>query len=252
MTAKELFKNGQLTEAVKALSADLRDNPTDAQRRTFLFELLCFSGEFERAEKQLNVLAETNKEAEMGAVLYHSALHAERLRHDLFEKREWPDTDGGDVTPRHGTLNGKPFELFEDSDPRIGARLELFAAGAYLWIPLKHVVSVELQAPKRLRDLLWAPALVRTGPSFRGTELGEVLMPVIYPFSFRNSDNNVKLGRATEWVDDADGSQVPVGQKMFLVDGEDFPLLEVRKIEFSTDAAAAHEHDEDASEEHSP
>jgi len=41
-----------------ALLAELRDNPTDARRRTFLFELLCFAGEYERADKQLEVLAQ--------------------------------------------------------------------------------------------------------------------------------------------------------------------------------------------------
>ena len=85
MTAKQFFQAGQLREAVQALNAEVRDNPTDAQRRTFLFELLCFAGEYDRAEKQLNVLAQSNKQAELGAVLYYSALHAMRTRQELFE-----------------------------------------------------------------------------------------------------------------------------------------------------------------------
>lgn len=232
VTAKELFKAGQLTEAVKALNAEVRDNPTDHQRRTFLFELLCFSGEWDRAEKQLNVLAEGNQQKEMGAVLYHSALHAERVRHDLFQKQEYPDAPalGGD---RGGTLNGAAFEDIEDSDPRIGARIELFAAGAYLWIPMEHVESIETEKPTRLRDTLWIPALVRTGPKFRGTELGEVLIPVIYPFSWQHADGNVRLGRSTVWETPEGGDPVPFGQKTFLVDGEDIPLLDIRKIEFT-------------------
>ena len=40
MKAKALYQAGKLTEAIQALSAELRDNPTDAQRRVFLFELL--------------------------------------------------------------------------------------------------------------------------------------------------------------------------------------------------------------------
>ncbi len=42
MKAQELFQAGKLDEAVQALGAELRDNPADARRRTFLFELLCF------------------------------------------------------------------------------------------------------------------------------------------------------------------------------------------------------------------
>ena len=33
MTAQSLFKAGRLDDAIGALSAELRDNPTDAQRR---------------------------------------------------------------------------------------------------------------------------------------------------------------------------------------------------------------------------
>jgi len=89
-----------------------------------------------------------------------------------------------------------------------------------MWIPFAHIASLEMQQPKRLRDLLWAPVIVRTGPSFKGVELGEVLVPAISPFSFRHSDDAVRLGRATVW-DDQSGEDVPFGQKCFLVDGED-------------------------------
>ena len=59
MTATELYKAGKLSEAIQAIGAEVRENPTDVRRRTFLFELLCFAGEFDRAEKHLIVLAES-------------------------------------------------------------------------------------------------------------------------------------------------------------------------------------------------
>ena len=236
MNARALFQAGKLNEAVQALGVEVRDNPTDVQRRTFLFELLCFQGEYDRAEKHLHVLADATPDAKMGAVLYFSALHAERLRRETFQKKDFPSVA---ATPndRPGTLNGKVFESFEDADPRVGARLEVFAAGAYLWLPLAHVESIETEAPKRLRDLLWLPALVRTGPAFKGTELGEVLLPVLAPDSFRRSDDSIRLGRATEWVE-VDGQAVPFGQRVFDKDGEEIPLLEIRKVEFMAAAQA--------------
>ena len=97
---------------------------------------------------------------------------------------------------------------------RVGPRLELFAAGAYLWIPLEHVESIETEKPTRLRDLLWIPAMVKTGPAFRDTELGEVLLPVLAPFSYKSGDSLVRLGRATGW-DEVDGVNVPFGQRLF-------------------------------------
>ena len=236
MTPKQLFQAGKLNEAITALGAELRDNPTDVQRRTFLFELLCFAGEFERAEKHMNLLADQGPQAQLGAMMYLSVLHAEKLRRDMFRSNDFPSTrEAADPGSIRGKLNGKEFTSFEDSDPRLGTRLEVFAAGAYLWIPLEHVVLIEMEAPKRLRDLLWVPALVRTGPAFKAKELGEVLVPAISPLSFEDADVNVKLGRSTEWREKADGA-VPVGQKTFLVDGEDIPILEMRKIEFQAAA----------------
>jgi type VI secretion system protein ImpE len=232
MSAQELFKAGKLNEAIEALGVEVRNNPTDARRRTFLFELLCFKGDYDRAEKHLNLLADVSPDARVGAILYFSALHAERLRQELFEKKDYPVVPDSDDS-RGGTLNGKPFEMLEDADPRVGPRLELFAAGAYLWIPFEHIESIEIEPPKRLRDLLWAPALVRTGPKFKDKEVGEGLLPVLAPFSWRHADDNVKLGRATEWAE-IDGSSVPSGQRVISVDGEDIPLLEIRRIEFAS------------------
>ena len=238
MKAQELFQAGKLDEAVQALGAELRDNPADAKRRTFLFELLCFAGEYQRAEKQLDVLAADGRAAEMGTMLYRAALHAERIRQAIFEQKDYPSTGPAPEAPAAGSLNGTPFTFFSDADPRLGARLEVFAAGDYLWIPFEHISSIELEAPKRLRDLLWSPALVRTGPAFKGKELGEVLLPVISPLSWKHANNQVRLGRATEWEDEGTGDVVPLGQKMFAVDEDEVPILEIRKLEFATAQSA--------------
>jgi type VI secretion system protein ImpE len=175
------------------------------------------------------VIAQSSPEAGMGALLYHSALHAERIRKQMFLAGDYPR--GPAPRPPSGTLNGVPFQVIQDGDPRIGARLEVFAAGQYTWIPLEHIASVRLSAPKRLRDLLWAPATVRTGPGFKGVELGEVLIPVMAPLSWQHPDDTVRLGRVTEWRELEDGRQAPIGQKLLLVDDEEFPILEVRELD---------------------
>ena len=238
MTSRELYHAGQLGAAIQALGAELRDNPMDTRRRTFLFELLCFAGEYDRAQKHLDVLAGQGPDSATGALLYRAALHADRMRTDLFEKRDYPEVHGGDAVK--GTLNGQPFESIEDADPRVGPRLEIYAAGQCMWLPLAHIASVEMEAPKRLRDLLWAPALVRTGPAFKGTELGEVLAPALCPLSFRHPDDAVKLGRSTVWDKQENGEEIPFGQKMLLVDGEEFPLLELRRLEIAAVTAPEH------------
>jgi type VI secretion system protein ImpE len=237
MTPKELFSAGRVREAISGLANYLRSHPDDIPQRTFLFELLCFAGQYDRAEKQLGVLSQGGPEAELGAILYMSALHGERTRHELFAKQAYPRQSA--APSPSGTLNGKAFTSIRDADPAIGARLEVLAAGAYLWIPFEHVAAVEMGPPKRLRDTLWAPATVRTGPSFKGQELGEVLIPVIYPFSWNNPDEEVWLGRKTEWVRDDQGNEYPVGQKMLVIDGEEVPFLELRTLQFAPAEVAA-------------
>jgi len=232
MTARELYQAGKLAEAVQALNTELRDNPGDTKRRTFLFELLCFAGNFDRADKQLEILAQENKDAQLGALVYRAALHAERIRCDLFQKKDYPQTAGGsEPAVLKGTWNGKPFESISDTDPRIGPRLEVLAAGQYLWLPFEHIASIEVQAPKRLRDLIWAPAILRPSAAFKERELGEVLLPVLSPFSFQQEDDALKLGRATDWREVDSGEVVPFGQKMFLIDDEEVPFLELRQLE---------------------
>jgi type VI secretion system protein ImpE len=244
MNANELLRAGELTKAIQALSEEIRQNPLDTGRRTFLFELLCFAGEWERGEKQLNVLAQGGKNAELGALMYRAALHAERERQEFFKNKAYrnprtpvagvteslePTTEGS-AKPLTGTFNGRPFQEVSDADPRIGARLEVFVAGRYLWVPFEHIVSVQIQTPKRLRDLLWAPALIANGSNFKGRDLGEVLVPVLSPFSCADDDDAVRLGRATVWQD-CEGIEVPFGQKMLLIDGEEIPLLELRNLQ---------------------
>jgi type VI secretion system protein ImpE len=230
MDSRQFFDAGKLNSAIEALGIELRDNPTDVQRRTFLFELLCFAGSYDRAEKQLDILASGGPEAGMGTLLYRSALHAERLRTDMFRNQTFP-LDSEITADVSGTLNGKAFSSIEDGDPRIGARMEIFAAGQYMWIPWQHVASVRLEAPKRLRDLLWAPASVRTSEDFKGQELGEILLPSLAPLSFESADDEIRLGRAADSVDLPEGEFAPVGQKMLLVDGELVPLLSIRELE---------------------
>jgi len=244
MNPLELYRAGHLTDAIRAVSAELRENPTDVQRRTFLFELLCFAGEYERADKQLEVLAQAGPQSEMGVLLYRSALFAERQRQDVFERAQLPSQQAAaeedDSPGRGGTANGKSFSYFSDADPRTGAKLEIFAAGNYLLLPLEHVASIEIPTPKKLRDLIWTPAAVRTTPAFKGTELGEVLLPVLAPFSWRHPDEAVRLGRMTVW-EKPEGSeyQIPFGQKMWLVDDEEIPFLELRALEFNPASVAA-------------
>lgn len=246
MSAAELYKAGALAPAIEALGLELRKQPTDIKRRTFLFELLCFAGQYDRAAKQLDVLADLSKDAASGALLYRAALHAQRTREDMFECGEVPEKTSEPCPP--GTVNGEPFEELEDEDPRFGACLEVYIAGSYTWVPFRYVERLTIPAPTRLRDLLWAPAHLTTTPDFRLQDLGEVLLPVLAPLSWKSSDDAVRLGRTTVIVDDAHFGKVPVGLKILLAGDKEYSLLDAREIEFQ--GAAPHDslNAEDATE----
>ena len=230
MTATELFQQGKLQQAIEALGEEVRNAPLDAKRRTFLFELLCFSGDYDRAEKHLSILADGSQAAGIGALLYRSALHAERMRQKMFAERTFPMTHT--VPSRSISRAGQFGVSFSDADPRIGGALEIFVAGSYTWVALEQIARIEIPKPKRLRDLLWTPAIVTTTPEYKAMELGEVLIPVISPLSWQHEDDDVRLGRSTVWIEDETYGDVPLGQKLFVLDGQEIPILELGIVEF--------------------
>ncbi len=236
-TAHALYASGRLDEAIERLGIELRQQPTDVQRRSFLFELLSFAGQYDRAAKQLDVLAQAGSTAEAGTLVYKAALEADRVREHMFDTGDYPT--GAVPAPVRGTLNGTPFSSIEDADPRIGARLEVMAGGRYLWLPFAHLSTLHMEPPARLRDLRWAPARIATGASIRDMELGEVLLPALTPAAHRANDDAVRLGRMTTWELDGHEREIPTGLKLLLVDGEEIPLLEVRDLAIYTDEPAS-------------
>lgn len=229
--AEILFANGRLEEAIAQLSNDLRSQPTNPQLRSFLFELLSFSGDYARAGKQLDALAAAGPSAEAGVAVYRAALEAERIREHMFETGDVPRTTP--LPSGVGTIDDQPFAEISDGDPRVGARLEVIAGGRYLWIPFAHLASIVIEPPTRLRDLRWLSARVATNETAKDLELGEVLLPALTPAVWRNTDMELRLGRATDWEEQADGDYTPVGQKVLRIDDRIVPLVDLRVIVFT-------------------
>ena len=166
----------------------------------------------------------------MGTLLYRSALHAERIRQEMFVEHERSPQDPP-ARPVSGTAQRHTVSVDHRRRPARRRRVEVFAAGQYTWIPLEQIASVRMGPPAKLRDLLWAPAILRTGADFKGVELGEVLLPALAPLTWQDPNDAVRLGRVTEWRDLGDGTEAPIGQKLLLVDGEEFPMLELRELD---------------------
>ncbi|HEY8506192.1 MAG TPA: type VI secretion system accessory protein TagJ [Gemmataceae bacterium] len=267
MNASELFKAGQLQPAIDAQVQKVKSNPADQEARLFLFELLYFAGDLDRAQRHLEMLRYDDPQLTVAAQTYLRALDAERSRRRVLAGQDRPrvlyeppehvelrlealahlargekaeaasklDRANGQIPLIKGHLNGKPFEGLRDGDDLFGSVVEVFGQGGmYSWVPLEQVESLTMNAPSTPRDLILIPAQLVT----RGGIAGDVLLPAIYPGSHEAADDQLKLGHQTEWAD-VEGEPVRgLGGKMWLLgDGSHgVSLLEVRQLVCDTGA----------------
>src|SRR5262245_11324405 len=84
MHAETMLREGHLSAAIALLKRQVKTSPTDAQRRTFLFELQSFAGDYARADHQLAVLRRLGKATTVGVKVYRGHLMAEEARRRLF------------------------------------------------------------------------------------------------------------------------------------------------------------------------
>jgi type VI secretion system protein ImpE len=264
MGAKELFDAGNLSGAIDQLTQEVRSNPRELRSRIFLFELLCFAADYQRAERQLDAVAQTSGDVkvEMGAQIYRSLLQAEKarqafftgssrlpkffseppsyavfhaeavthLRETRFDELEESLAKSDDLLkPAKGEKDGAPFEDLKDGDDLLGPFLEVFCQGEYFWLPFEQIKRLEIQPPRTLRDLIWIQASIE----LHEKPLGDVFVPVQYFGSHQHSDDLVKLGRMTDWKTVGQGTLLGAGQRTFFADETECPLLEIKKIEFA-------------------
>jgi type VI secretion system protein ImpE len=256
MTAHELYQAGKLTEAVDAQIQQVKANPTDQNRRLFLFELLLFTGELDRATRQVDALKYDDPGLAATAMSYRGLLNSETARRKVFEEGVAPEFLGTppshlvmrleaagqmrlgrhdqanallnqaeEATPAFkGTLNGKPFESFRDADDLLSGVLEVMAQGKYYWVGIDQIVSIAMNPPSFPRNLIYAPARIELE-----SETGEVFLPVLYPSTYKNSDDLIRLGRMTDWITSEGGAVFGVGTRVFLVDDDSSSVLDIRE-----------------------
>ena len=132
-----------------------------------------------------------------------------------------------------GNLEGQPFTAWRDGDDVLAPFLEVIVHDKYVWLPFEQIKHLHITTPKRLRDLLWVPAILEAhaGP------VGEVFLPVLYPDSHQHADERVKLGRMTDWTDRGEGVILGAGQHLFFIDGQDRGILAVHDTEFAMETS---------------
>jgi type VI secretion system protein ImpE len=256
--AEQSLKGGDPATALAHLQEQVRARPADARLRIFLFQLLCVTGQWDRALTQLGVASNLDPEALAMAQTYGDAVRCEGIRDQVFsgkksplifgEPEQWLAlliesllVAGAGETDRSGELHGlafeaapasagavdgRPFEWISDADSRLGPVLEAVINGRYYWVPFSRLIKIEFEPPEDLRDLVWLPARLQFG---NGGE-SVALIPTRYPGSAASADGLIALARKTVWQEMTADSHRGLGQRIFATDAEEVPLLDVRTI----------------------
>lgn len=263
MAIEDLIRGGRLFEAIEHQNDAVRKHPVDIDARYTLYALLGFSGDLDRAGKQLDALGHLDEKLVAGCRVYRNLIASEEMRREVYRggarpvlppeppaymerrldafaalKSKDAETLGGAIQEIEeegcalkGTVDGTAFHGIRDYDDLLGPILEVYAGGRYLWMPLERIKGIEISEPANLLDLLWIHARIesREGDNY------EVHLPVLYCGSHDHEDERVKLGLVTEWAPAASDLLRGFGQRTFLLatEGEDEekPLLSLRKLE---------------------
>lgn len=259
--ASDLFRAGELNPAIEAANAALRRNPTDINARLLLAELLVFAGNFERADNILDAAAQIDPAAMIGIAEFRQLLRAATSRRQYSREGRVPelldepsqslrsslaafvDLRAGDAeaAARHaaeaealrprvsGQSGDRKFEDFRDADDFCAGFFEvLTTTGKYFWIPTERVEAVQFHPPRRPRDLAWRRASVSVinGPD------GEVYLPAIYDWGHPDIGDDLRLGRATDWIGPEDGPMQGLGQRLYVIGDDAVGIMELTTLSF--------------------
>ncbi len=264
MTARELFDQGRLDDAIATQNEVVKVHPMDLDARHELSVYLCFAGNLERAFLQLNTMSQQNPELAMSSNVYRSLLIADLQRRKVYREDVKPLLPPDCPSPvearleallarragnpdaaraaldraaegegnRPGKLNGEVFAGIRDYDDLLGSVLEVYAGETYLWMPFDHIRKLEINEPKHLLDLLYVPARLE---DITGAE-ASVHLPTVYEGSHLADDGQLRIGQKTDWVEVPGVGFCGSGQKLLFAASEtetlELGLLEVRSLEF--------------------
>lgn len=261
MNHEQYLQKGKLQDCLESIQNEIRTNSSNVKSRIFLFQLLSVLGSWDRAIKQLDVIAKLDDGALAMVHAYRAAIQCELVREEVFtgkfdpvfmgEPKEWQalmvqalklTVEGENNASQKlrqealslapatgGTINGDSFEWIADADSRIGPMLEVIVDGRYMWVPFANISRMEIEEPEDLRDVVWIPAHIQwrtEGESF-------VLIPTRYPFS-STQDDAFALSRKTEWEQKGVDMYLGYGQRILVSNLMDYPIMDVRELKFDS------------------
>lgn len=258
---EDLLRAGKLIEAKDRALDMVKRHPADTDARGLLGQILLFTGELERADKQFEMIGQQDVAALYAMTAMRRLIKGELSRKQCFAEGKAPEIMGrkAPLLEKHaqalaelvngnaaaaqalvaeaeaersaspGTCDGVEFSDMRDMDDVLAPCLEVITlGGTYAWVAFSEVEWFELTEARSPVDQLWRTTKlsVREGPE------GEVFLPCLYPGTADQGDDQLRLGKGTDWTE-SEGSPVRgLGQKMFAFDEHDRALFEIRRVEF--------------------
>jgi type VI secretion system protein ImpE len=258
-----------LAQQLQELQSQIKRDASSAKLRIHLFQLLCVMGRWQRALEQLQLCAQLDPMALPMAQMYREAIRCEMFRSEVFAGKRTPQVmgappswiglliealrhDGSGNTSAAVDLRAQamdaasatPFsvdtvscEWLADGDARLGPVCEVFANGQYYWLPLESCTGIFIDAPADMRDLVWSAAELLLPNEGRVPALIPTRYPETVQTTLTNADQLLQ-SRATHWIEQAPDMWFGVGQRVWMSDTGEHPILDTRMISAMPAASA--------------
>lgn len=262
MNAEGLFKSGDLAACKAQLFTEIKKDPSNLNLRIFLFQLSCIEQDWKRAVTQLDVLKDLSDSTLAMVNTYKQLIECELRRQKVLagdiepicfgEPSDWLACyvkaykhycDGNidqaekliaqgieSAAAVSGSVDDEAFEWLSDGDVRFGPSIEVMLNGGYYWLPLENVAEINFEPVEDLRDLVWRPANL----TLKNKGQLIVFMPVRYPINSETSDAEL-LSRECSWQEPKEQFYVGSGQRVFITNDSEFPILNINSIKFDHD-----------------
>lgn len=256
----ELFKQGLTAKAIEVITERVKSDQVDITSRSRLVEYLCVSSQFERADRQLEVIMTMDPKTVVRALEWRQLIRAGIARDDMWVNGRLPEFTAAppehinlrlkalvsfregnlidsaaylqkaeEIRPQvRGRADGVEFLDFRDLDDFYGGIFEIYTStGKYYWVPIETVDEANFAPLSRPLDTAWREVelTVKDGPS------GVVYMPALYPqHGERNSSAADVNGLSTEWTETEGGIFTGKGLRCFMVGETDVSIHEINNF----------------------
>lgn len=253
----EKLDGADIDGAVAIALEQVKSAPKDESARRLFIDLLIVQGDFERADKQADILSNTAGSLTLGLSLLRGRLRAAKARELWFVEGAVPSFPDGPterdalamqlaISMRNGDTDEIKRDLdllsnlsetqsmtvneitgigLRDADDRIPHALEVLCSnGSYMWVDFDRVERLEFAPVKSVRDLAWRPAnLALSGGS-------ETEVVVCNTYFAKDQSAEERLSRTTDWEEAKGGAVTGRGQKTYLAGDDALYALDLQLL----------------------